>query len=83
MERDSPSRIRGINMKSMKVTGFVDQKSHYFVGISLLEGFKADSGKISDEMRELLQEILGFISNSFRHNEISMAYLVIQHLNDA
>ena len=39
-----------------------------FRRISLLEIFDADSGKISDEMRELLREILAFVSNSFYHN---------------
>ena len=56
-ERKSRSRI----LKSVKVTSFVDQQSRSFVGISFLESFEADSGKISHEMRDLLQENLGFV----------------------
>jgi len=52
-------------LKSVKVTGLIDQQSHCLVRISLVESFEADSGKISDEMRELLREILAFVGNSF------------------
>jgi len=58
MEGERRSQIWGLNLKSVKVTCFVDQQSHCFVGISLLESFEADSDKISGEMRELLREIL-------------------------
>jgi len=40
----------------------VDQQNQCFVWISLAETLKADSGKIGDEMRELLQEVLAFVS---------------------
>jgi len=59
------SRIRGLNPKSVKVMCFVDQQSQCVVWISLVESFEADSGNISDEVRELVREVLAFFSNRF------------------
>jgi len=67
MERNNRSSL---GRKRAKVTCLVDQQGQGFVGISLLESFETDSGKISDEVRELLREILVCISNSSTTMEI-------------
>ena len=64
-ERETWSRIRGWNPKNLRVLCLIDQQSQCFVGISLVESFEADSEKLRVEARELLREILAFVSNRF------------------
>jgi len=47
----------------MRVICLVDEQSQCFVRtrLRLAETLEADSAKISDEMRELLQEVLPFV----------------------
>jgi len=59
------SRIQRCRLRNVRVICLVDQPSQCFVWISLAETLKADNGKISDEMRELPQEVLVFVSKRF------------------
>jgi len=59
------SRIQRCKLRNVRVICLVDQQSQWFVWISLAETLEADSGKISDEMRELPQEVLVFVSKRF------------------
>ena len=64
-EIEFQSRIQRCKLRDVRVMCLVDQQNQCFVGISLPETLKADNGKISDEMRKLLQEILAFVSKCF------------------
>ena len=59
------SRIQGGKLRNVRVMCLVDQQSQYLVRMSLAETLEADSGKISDETRELLQEVLAFVKKCF------------------
>jgi len=64
-EIECRSRIQGRKLSNVRVMCLIDQQSQCFVWISLVETLEEDSGKISDEVRELLQEVLAFISKCF------------------
>jgi len=63
-EIECRSRIQRCKLKNVRVICLVDEQSQCFVRIRLrlAETLEADSAKISDEMRELLQEVLAFVS---------------------
>jgi len=60
--------IRGLELKKVRVIPFVDQQSRILVRVSSLEGSKTDDGKVRDEVRVLLFEVLALVRNCFGHN---------------